>query len=75
MANLVCIYQNFDGFKVNLLKSYFDNEEIFCVIETNDASGTLPHLGFSQGGASLFVEEQDLEESQKILQQLKEEGF
>lgn len=72
MSNLICIYRTFDTFEADLIKSYFDNEEVFCFLKTNDASGTLPHLGFSQGGTEIMIHQQDLEASQKILKQIKE---
>ena len=72
MSDFICIYQTLDFFEANLIKSRFDAEGIFCVLRSNDASGTLPHLGFSQGGTEVMVPEEDLEVSKKILKELKE---
>lgn len=70
MNNFICIYQTFDTFEANLIKSYLDNEDILCILKPKDASGVLPHLGFSQGGIDIMVHEDNLEEAKKILKEI-----
>ncbi|WP_059358660.1 putative signal transducing protein [Parachlamydia acanthamoebae] len=70
MNNFVCIYRTFDIVQANLIKSHFENEDILCVLKSNDASRILPHLGFSQGGIEILIHEQHLEDGLKILQEI-----
>lgn len=73
MNNFVCVYQTFDTIEANLIKSHLEEENIFCVLQTNDASGVLPHLGAAMGGVQLFVHKDNLEKSEKLLEQMFEE--
>jgi len=70
MDPLVTLYQTFDTFEAELIKSKFESENLFCYVLTNDASGTLPHLGFAQGGTEILVWQSELETARKLLQQI-----
>ena len=67
MDNLISIYQTYDSFKADMIKANFEAEEIFCYLRSNDASGTMPYLGFSEGGTDIMVREEDVEKAKEIL--------
>lgn len=67
MNNLISIYKTFDTIQADIIKSHFEAEGIYCFIRSNDASGTMPYLGISQGGADVMVREEDLEKSRELL--------
>jgi hypothetical protein len=72
MSNLITIYQTNNPFEADLIKSYFSNENVFCFLKTNDASGVLPYIGFTQGGTEILVRQEDLEKGKELLQQIKD---
>lgn len=56
-----------DVIEANLIKSHLENEGVFCVVDTQDASGVLPQLQFLEGGVKILVHKDDLERSQEII--------
>ncbi len=74
MSDLISIYQTYDSFEANLIKAHFDNENIYCFLKTNDASGVLPHLGFALGGTEVFVRQEDLDQANTLLEQINGRG-
>jgi hypothetical protein len=68
---LVTLYQTYDTFEANLIKSLLDSENIFCYLNTNDASGVLPYLALTQGGTEILIWDEDLEAAKKLLQEMK----
>lgn len=71
MDNLISIYQTYDSFEANMIKSKLESEDIYCFLKTNDASGVLPHLGFGQGGTEVCIYQKDLEAAKTLLEGLK----
>lgn len=67
MNNFVCVYMARDVIEANLIKSHLENEGVFCVVDTQDASGVLPQLQFLEGGVKILVHKDDLERSQEII--------
>lgn len=67
MNNFVCIYMAQDVIEANIIKSHLENEGVFCVIDTQDASGVLPQLQFLQGGVKVFVHKDDAAKSLEII--------
>lgn len=74
MNDFILLCKTVNPFEASLIKTHLENEDILCFINTNDASGTLPHLGFVEGGAEIFVHKDDFEKSQKILNEMNEES-
>lgn len=72
MSDFISIYQTYDSFEASLIKAYFDDENMYCFLKTNDASGVLPHLGFSLGGTEILVRKEDVQEAQTLLKQMNE---
>jgi len=70
MNDIICIYKTLDSFKANLIKSRLETDDIFCIVHTNDASGTLPHLQFLQGGIEILVHKDDLKLAQEIMKEI-----
>lgn len=73
MNDLVCIFRTFDSIQANLIKSTLENESIPCIINSNDASGTLPYLNLTQGGIEIFVHKDDANEAKEIIKSFKPE--
>lgn len=42
---------------------------ICSVVSGDDASGWAPHIGFATGGTALFLNQVDLEQSERLLQE------
>ncbi len=72
MTDFICIYKTLDSFEANLIKSRLESADIFCAINSNDASGTLPYLQFLEGGIEILVHKDDLKSAQEIIQEMKE---
>jgi len=72
MNDFICIYRTTNSFEANLIKSFLDSEGIDCLLKTNDASGTLPHLGFIQGGTEILISSKDREIGQKLLKEMQD---
>ncbi len=54
----ICIIDTQDLIKAEIAKSKLESLNIPCELRTNDAGGSLPHLGFSEG-IKLYVFEED----------------
>lgn len=67
---LILLHHTYDTFEANLIKSRFDSENIFCFLNTNDASGVLPHLNLTQGGTEILIWDEDLETATNLLQEM-----
>lgn len=65
---LVTLYQTYDAFEANMIKSLLDSEDIYCYLNTNDANGVLPQLNLTQGGNELLVREEDFEDAKNLLE-------
>jgi len=50
-------------------KQVLEASGIMSVLRGDDASGWAPHIGFATGGVTLLVHQDDLEQSQKILEE------
>ncbi len=64
----VCILNTQDIVKAELAQATLESNGIPSELRTNDASGTLPQLRFSQG-IQLFVSKEDEQKSKEILKQ------
>ena len=70
---LVTLYQTYDTFEADLIKSLLESENIQCFVQTNDASGVLPYLALTQGGTEISVWDEDLEDAKKLLDKMADE--
>lgn len=68
---LVTLHTTYDAFEANLIKSLLDSENIFCFLNTNDASGVMPHLNLTQGGTEILIWDEDMDTAKQLLQQMK----
>lgn len=59
MSEYVCIYSGKKLIEVELIKSQLEDAKIPCLVRTNDASGTMPHLNLERGIEVLVPKEKE----------------
>ena len=61
MNEYVCIYRASEPVEAELIKSKLEDAKIPCMVRTNDASGTMPHLSLERGIEILVPQENESE--------------
>ncbi len=61
MNEYVCIYRASEPIEAELIKSKLEDAKIPCMVRTNDANGTMPHLSLERGIEILVPKESESE--------------
>lgn len=61
MNDYVCIHRGREPIEVALIKSKLEDAEIPCLVRTNDACGTMPHLSLERGVEILVPKDKETE--------------
>lgn len=69
MDELICVYNGRNLVDLELIQSKLNDAGIPCLVRTNDASGTMPHLGLERG-TEILVPKAKEEEAIALLKPL-----